>query len=208
MLKDYYLPKKRVAGCDESGRGCLVGPVFAAAVILPRRFSHPLLDDSKKMNEVNRLLVRDYIIEKAIAWSIGICDHHEIDKINILNASFLAMHKAVENLSEKPDHLIIDGNRFNPYPGMPHECFVGGDGIYTSIAAASVLAKTFRDAYMLDLHQQFPQYGWDKKKAYATVFHRKALIEHGRSPFHRESFQLDYQLEIEFYPSFIINIPL
>ena len=198
MLKEYYLPKKRVAGCDEAGRGCLAGPVFAAAVILPKRFRHPLLDDSKKMNAASRLEAREYILEKAIAWAIGICDHQEIDRINILNASFLAMHKAIEQLTEKPDLLIIDGNRFNRYPGIEHKCFIGGDGIYTAIAAASVLAKTARDAYMVELHQQFPQYGWNRNKAYATEEHRVAISQHGRSPFHRLSFQLDKQMEFEF----------
>ncbi len=198
MLKDYYLPKKRVAGCDEAGRGCLAGPVFAAAVILPKKFSHPLLNDSKKMTESSRLVVRDYILEKALAWAIGICDHEEIDRINILNASFLAMHKAISQLTLVPDLLIIDGNRFNRYPGIVHQCCIGGDGIYKSIAAASVLAKTSRDAFMIELHNHFPQYGWNRNKAYATEEHRNAISLYGRSPFHRQSFQLNNQLEFEF----------
>lgn len=197
MLKDYNLSKVLVAGCDEAGRGCLAGPVFAAAVILPPRFSHKLLNDSKKMSEPNRLLLREIIMEKATAWAIGMCDHQEIDRINILKASFLAMHRAIDQLKAKPGLLIIDGNRFTPYPGIGHKCVIGGDGIYTAIAAASVLAKTERDAYMDKLHEQFPQYGWDKNKAYATAFHREALNKHGISPVHRKSFRLDYQLQLE-----------
>lgn len=198
MLKAYKSPKILVAGCDEAGRGCLAGPVFAAAVILPVKFSHKLLNDSKKMTEEHRLVLREIIFEKAIAWSIGICDHDEIDRINILKASFLAMHKAVDTLKVKPGLLIIDGNRFTPYPGIDHKCVIGGDGIYNAIAAASVLAKTERDAYMRKLHVEFPHYGWDTNKAYATKFHREALNEHGMSPYHRRSFRLDYQMELEF----------
>ena len=198
MLKDYKLANVPVAGCDEAGRGCLAGPVFAAAVILPPRFSHKLLDDSKKMTEANRLIMREIILEKAVAWAIGMCDHEEIDRINILNASFLAMHKAIEQLKVKPGLLIIDGNRFKPYPEIDHVCVIGGDAIYRSIAAASVLAKTERDSYMNSLHEQYPHYGWDHNKAYATAFHREALITHGVSPYHRKSFRLDYQLELEF----------
>lgn len=194
MLKDYQGSKVLVAGCDEAGRGCLAGPVFAAAVILPRGFSHKLLNDSKKMSESSRLILRQIIIEKATAWAIGMCDHHEIDRINILNASFLAMHRAIEQLKIQPELLIIDGNRFTPYPQINHKCVVGGDGIYTSIAAASVLAKTERDAFMDQLHEQFPQYGWDRNKAYATATHRIALNKYGISPYHRKSFRLDYVL--------------
>ncbi len=194
MLKDYTVSKVLVAGCDEAGRGCLAGPVFAAAVILPRGFSHKLLNDSKKMSESSRLILRQIIMEKAVAWAIGKCDHHEIDRINILKASFLAMHKAIDQLKIKPDLLIIDGNRFTPYPQIDHKCVVGGDGIYTSIAAASVLAKTERDEFMNQLHEQFPQYGWDKNKAYATATHRDALNKYGISPYHRKSFRLDYTL--------------
>lgn len=197
MLKDYKDPHVLVAGCDEAGRGCLAGPVFAAAVILPKRFSHKLLEDSKKMTELHRLLLRDIIKEKAVAWAIGVCDHTEIDNINILKASFLAMHKAIDQLQVQPGLLIIDGNRFTTYPTIPHKCFVGGDGLYASIAAASVLAKTERDDYMNQLHEQFPHYGWNTNKAYATAAHREALNKYGISPFHRKSFRLDYQLALE-----------
>jgi ribonuclease HII len=197
MLKDYNFSESLVAGCDEAGRGCLAGPVFAAAVILPPGFSHKLLNDSKKMSELNRLLLRDIIMEKATAWAIGMCDHREIDRVNILNASFLAMHKAIELLQIRPEFLIIDGNRFKPYPKIDHQCVIGGDGIYTAIAAASVLAKTARDAYMNQLHKKFPQYGWDKNKAYATAAHREALNKYGISPYHRKSFRLDYEIKSE-----------
>ncbi len=198
MLKDYKDSQVLVAGCDEAGRGCLAGPVFAAAVILPKRFSHKLLDDSKKMTELHRLLLRDVIKKKAIAWAVGVCDHTEIDTINILKASFLAMHKAIDQLQARPGLLIIDGNRFTPYPTIPHKCFIGGDGLYASIAAASVLAKTERDDYMNQLHEQFPHYGWKTNKAYATQEHREALSKFGISPFHRRSFRLDYQTKLEF----------
>jgi len=197
MLKNYS-SRVLVAGCDEAGRGCLAGPVYAAAVILPAKFSHKLLNDSKKMNETDRLLLREVILEKAIAWAIGVCDHEEIDRINILKASFLAMHRAIVQLSVKPEFLIVDGNRFTPYSGIEHKCVIGGDGIYTAIAAASVLAKTERDAFMIRLHEEHPQYGWDKNKAYATQMHREALNKFGISPYHRKSFRLDYQLELEF----------
>jgi ribonuclease HII len=196
-LKEFKSPKKWVAGCDEAGRGCLAGPVYAAAVILPKGFKHPLLDDSKKMRQKDRDLLSAFVKENAIAFAIAMCDHQEIDRINILNASFLAMHRAVESLAVKPGLLLIDGNRFNPYPDIPHQCVVGGDGIYTSIAAASVLAKTERDAHMMRLHELYPQYGWDKNKAYATLSHRNALLEHGHSPVHRRSFRLDYQTKLE-----------
>jgi ribonuclease HII len=196
-LKEFKSPKKWVAGCDEAGRGCLAGPVYAAAVILPKGFKHPLLDDSKKMRQKDRDLLSAFVKENAIAYAIAMCDHQEIDRINILNASFLAMHRAVESLAVKPGLLLIDGNRFNPYPDIPHQCVVGGDGIYTSIAAASVLAKTERDAHMMRLHELYPQYGWDKNKAYATLSHRNALLEHGYSPVHRRSFRLDYQTKLE-----------
>jgi ribonuclease HII len=198
MLKEYKTGKKYVAGCDEAGRGCLAGPVYAASVILPKGFKHPLLNDSKKMKEGERLILREVILKEAISWAIGICDHQEIDTINILNASILAMHKAVSKLDILPQFLLIDGNRFQPYSGIEHECVIGGDGIYTCIAAASVLAKTERDLYMLQLHQQFPQYGWDRNKAYATEAHRKALIQFGHSPFHRKSFRLNYQTSFDF----------
>ncbi len=198
MLKDAPGDVLKTAGCDEAGRGCLAGPVFAAAVILPPRFRHPLLDDSKKMKEADREEVRDFIKEKALCWAIGMVDHEEIDKINILKASFLAMHRAIVQLTIKPEHLLIDGNRFTPYEGISHTCIIGGDAKFKAIAAASVLAKTARDTFMMDLHQQFPQYGWDKNKAYATAAHREALHLHGQSPYHRKSFRLDYQTSLDF----------
>lgn len=199
MLKDYPSANNElVAGCDEAGRGCLAGPVFAASVILPPGFHHPLLNDSKKMKESHRLLLRDIIMKEAISFAVGICDHEEIDKLNILNASFLAMHKAIRKLKTKPGLLLIDGNRFKPMKNIPHQCVVGGDGVYNCIAAASVLAKTGRDEFMMELHRQFPHYGWDRNKAYATESHRLALTKHGRSPFHRKSFRLDYQTSLEF----------
>jgi len=197
MLKEFKQGKSLVAGCDEAGRGCLAGPVFAAAVILPSGFKHRLLNDSKKMKEHDRDLLAEVIKDKAIAYAIAMCDHDEIDRINILKASFLAMHRAVDQLEKRPGLLLIDGNRFTPYPETPHQCVVGGDGIYTCIAAASVLAKTSRDAYMMELHRQFPQYGWDRNKAYATQSHREALIKFGYSPVHRKSFRLDYQIKLD-----------
>ncbi len=198
MLKNYTSSEGPVAGCDEAGRGCLAGPVVAAAVILPPGFNHPLLNDSKKMSPANRVLLRDIIQKEALSWATGICDHHEIDAINILNASLLAMHKAIAQLSVAPSLLLIDGNRFKPFHSIKHQCVIGGDSIYTSIAAASVLAKTTRDDIMNELHRKHPQYGWDKNKAYATESHRNALMKYGQSPFHRKSFRLDYQVKLPF----------
>jgi ribonuclease HII len=197
MLKEFNFSGGLLAGCDEAGRGCLAGPVFAAAVILPVGFSHPLLDDSKKMKEEHRKELRELIQMKALAWAVGSCDHEEIDRINILNASFLAMHRAIRQLPLIPELLLIDGNRFRVYEGIRHQCVVGGDGIYTCIAAASILAKTFRDDYMEQLHVEFPQYGWDRNKAYATASHRDAMLRFGRSPYHRKTFQLKNQLSLE-----------
>jgi ribonuclease HII len=197
MLKEFKSGKKLIAGCDEAGRGCLAGPVFAAAVILPKGYHHDLLNDSKKMKESDRCLLADHIKKNALAYSVAMCDHHEIDQINILNASFLAMHRAIDGLSVHPDLLIIDGNRFTTYPGIPHQCVIGGDGIYSCIAAASVLAKTSRDTFMLELHAQYPEYKWDRNKAYATKEHREALMQYGYSPFHRKSFRLDYQTKLD-----------
>ncbi len=176
------------AGCDEAGRGCLAGAVCAAAVILPRDFSHPLLNDSKQMSEKNRYELRDVIQDQALAWAVEMVSAEEIDKINILRASFAAMCRAVEKLNMKPELLLIDGNRFYSSLDIPYKCFVGGDGLYGSIAAASVLAKTYRDDYMLELHKEFPMYGWDKNKGYPTRAHRQAIAEHGLSPYHRLSF--------------------
>lgn len=185
------IDKKRFeAGCDEAGRGCLAGPVVAAAVILPPNFKHELLNDSKQLSENKRLDLREIILEKALAWSVGFVDNVEIDKINILNASFEAMHRSVLNLSVKPDFLLIDGNRFNTLNGYPHECFIKGDGKYMSIAAASILAKTFRDDYMQSIHEEFPHYGWNTNKGYPTKLHRASIKKFGETRFHRLSFQL------------------
>ncbi|MCU6768552.1 ribonuclease HII [Barnesiella propionica] len=186
-----YLEKNRIeAGCDEAGRGCLAGAVFASAVILPPDFRNELLNDSKQLSEKQRYRLRPVIEKEAVAWAIGIVTPEEIDKINILNASFLAMHRAVEQLAPEPEHLLIDGNRFKPYPGIKHTCVIKGDGKYLSIAAASVLAKTYRDDYMQELHKQFPQYRWDRNKGYPTKAHRTAIQETGASPYHRMTFQL------------------
>ena len=185
------------AGCDEAGRGCLSGAVFAAAVILPQDYRHPLLNDSKQLTEKQRYMLRPIIEQEAIAWAVATVSPQEIDKINILNASILAMQRAVEQLSVVPQHLLIDGNRFKPYKDIPHTCVVKGDGKYLSIAAASVLAKTYRDDYMMQLHEQYPQYGWDKNKGYPTEQHRNAIVRYGITPFHRQSFRLtDPQLKL------------
>lgn len=183
------------AGCDEAGRGCLAGPVFAAAVILPKTFYHPLLNDSKQISHKNRLLLRDIIEKEALSFSVQMVSSKEIDKINILNASILAMHKAVHQLAVKPQFLIIDGNRFKPYPNIPHRCIVKGDSKFASIAAASILAKTYRDEFMLNLSKEFSVYGWHRNKGYPTLEHRKAIASHGPCIHHRNSFRLiDQQL--------------
>lgn len=189
-LKAFYSKGRVEAGCDEAGRGCLAGPVFAAAVILPHNFKHPLLTDSKQMSRAARDTLRPIIEQEALAWSVGFLTPKEIDKYNILNASFRAMHQAIANLNTIPNLLLIDGNRFNPYRDIPHECIIKGDGKYASIAAASVLAKTHRDEYMEKLHNQFPQYGWDANKGYPTRAHRLAIHAHGPCDFHRKSFRL------------------
>ena len=193
-----YLNKKLIeAGCDEAGRGCLAGPVVAAAVILPKTFKHELLNDSKKLTEKQREKLRPIIEEVALAWAVGIVDHKEIDDINILNASFLAMHRAVDQLKQKPKHLLIDGNRFKPYDTIPHTCIVKGDGKYLSIAAASILAKTHRDEWMNKAHAKYPQYAWDRNKGYPTKAHRAAIAEHGVTPIHRMTFRLlDTQMNL------------
>jgi len=178
------------AGCDEAGRGCLAGPVYAAAVILPPNFSHPLLNDSKQMSKAQRNLLRTVIEEQAVAWAVAFAEVAEIDRLNILNASILSMHRAIALLSIKPAHLIIDGNRFTPYPGITHTCFVKGDSRFASIAAASVLAKTHRDAYMEQQALAFPHYGWDTNFGYPTQTHRDAIAQWGPSPLHRKSFKL------------------
>ena len=187
------------AGCDEAGRGCLAGAVFAASVILPVNFRCEELNDSKKLTEKQRYALRPVIEENAIAWSVGIVSPQEIDQINILNASFLAMHRAIEQLAVCPEHLIIDGNRFKKYGEIPHQCVVKGDGKYLSIAAASILAKTYRDDYMNELSLRFPEYMWNKNKGYPTKEHRKAIEIHGTTEYHRMSFTLlDRQMRIEF----------
>jgi ribonuclease HII len=191
MPLEAYLDKNMTeAGCDEAGRGCLAGPVFAAAVILPVDFYHPLLNDSKQMNETNRYALREIIEKEAIAYAVGEVSCKEIDEINILNASFLAMHKAIDKLSTNPNMLLIDGNRFKTYPGIDHKCIIKGDGKYASIAAASVLAKTYRDDVMAKLHEEDPRYGWQQNKGYGTAQHREAIEKHGISEHHRRSFQL------------------
>jgi len=190
MLLPFYQQELLEAGCDEAGRGCLAGPVFAAAVILPPDFNHPLLNDSKQLSERERFALRKEIEEKAVAFAVAAVDHQEIDKINILNASFLAMHRALEQLKQQPDFIIIDGNRFKPYQNTKHQCIVKGDGKYFSIAAASILAKTYRDEYMESLHQQFPHYDWKQNKGYPTVKHREAVLSYGLSPYHRKTFRI------------------
>ncbi|HPR31833.1 MAG TPA: ribonuclease HII [Prolixibacteraceae bacterium] len=198
-LRSFYREGVLEAGCDEAGRGCLAGPVYAAAVILPPDFFHPLLNDSKQLSEKQRLILRPVIEQEALAWDLGVVSNEEIDRINVLNASFLAMHRAIENLNQKPGLLLIDGNRFRPYPSIPHVCIVGGDGKYTSIAAASVLAKTGRDEYMARLDQEYPGYHWKENKGYPTGQHRNALRLYGTTPYHRISFHLfDRQIAIDF----------
>ncbi len=190
MLENFYQNKFIEAGCDEAGRGCYAGPVFAAAVILPKKFYHPLLNDSKQVKEKDRNELRLFIEKKAVAFAVAKVDNDEIDRINILKASFKAMHLAIEQLKKNPELLIIDGNRFKAYQNIPHHCIIKGDGKYASIAAASILAKTYRDAYMLELHQTFPMYGWDKNKGYGTLVHRNAIAEFGITNFHRKSFNI------------------
>lgn len=190
MLLPYMEAGRCEAGCDEAGRGCLAGAVFAAAVILPPDFRNELLNDSKQLSEKQRYALRPIIEQEATAWAVGIVSPEEIDRINILNASFLAMHRAIEQLDVPPEHLLIDGNRFKKYRETPHTCVVKGDGKYLSIAAASVLAKTYRDDYMLDLHREYPVYQWDRNKGYPTKAHREAIRLHGTSPYHRMTFQL------------------
>lgn len=197
MLKQFFSNKETIeCGCDEAGRGCLAGPVVAAAVILPPDFSHPLLNDSKKLSDKQRRLLRPIIEENAIAYCVGFVSNEEIDKINILQASFLAMNRAVEGLKQKPELLLIDGNRFNNKTDIAFQCIVKGDSLYQSIAAASILAKTYRDDYMLNLHKEFPNYHWDKNMGYPTKAHRQAIIENGISPFHRKSFNLSFQTSL------------
>ncbi|MDR0699447.1 MAG: ribonuclease HII [Tannerella sp.] len=186
-----YLKKGRIeAGCDEAGRGCLAGAVYAAAVILPQEFRNENLNDSKQLTEKQRETLRPIIENEALAWAIGIATPEEIDRINILNASFLAMHRAIKQLQVTPEHLLIDGNRFTPYHGIPHTTIIKGDGKYLSIAAASILAKTHRDEYMDSLNDKYPVYTWNKNKGYPTKAHRDAIRIHGTTPCHRKSFTL------------------
>ncbi len=198
-LKHFNIGTPPFAGCDEAGRGCLAGPVVAAAVILPDNFQHPLLNDSKKLSEKKRNTLRTIIEETAIAWAVSIIDNLEIDRINILNASIKAMHQAIEQLTIIPKTLLIDGNRFHSYPDISHNCIVKGDSIYKCIAAASILAKTHRDAYMLKMHEKYPMYGWNHNKGYPTKHHRNSIETSGTSPLHRKSFKLtDKQIKINF----------
>jgi len=187
------------AGCDEAGRGCLAGPVVAAAVILPRQFSHPLLNDSKKLTEKQRMQLKPIIENEAIDWAIGVVDNTEIDEINILQASFLAMHRAIDQLKRQPEALIIDGNRFKPYKGLPHTCIVKGDGKFMSIAAASILAKTTRDVMMEEANLQHPEYQWSINKGYPTAFHRQALAKFGPTPLHRLSFKCKDAVQLNLF---------
>lgn len=199
-LKKYFNKNLLEAGCDEAGRGCLAGPVVAAAVILPKSFKHDLLDDSKKMSEKSRFLLEPIIKEKAIAFGIGIVSHDEIDQMNILNASFLAMHRAIDGLKVIPEFLLIDGNRFKKYHEVEHACIIKGDGKFQAIAAASVLAKVHRDRLMDELHHEYPSYGWNANKGYPTENHRSAIKKIGPSPYHRLTFTLlkDEQLSFDF----------
>ncbi len=198
-LKSHHTFGLIEAGCDEAGRGCLAGPVYAAAVILPANVSLPFLNDSKKLTEKERYRQRLLIEEKAMAWAVGSCSNEEIDRINILQASILAMHRAIDLLNVKPEHLIIDGNKFSKYQDVPFDCIVGGDGKYSSIAAASILAKTYRDDYMQQIHSEYPDYGWDQNKGYPTVKHRNVIKKIGASKYHRRSFKLfSTQIDIPF----------
>ena len=190
MLQSFYVPGKREAGCDEAGRGCLAGPVFAAAVILPEGFAHELLQDSKKLSVQQRLEAAGIVRENALAWAVGRAEVAEIDTINILNASFLAMHRAIAALQPLPEVLLIDGNRFKPFGSLPFYCMVKGDSRFSSIAAASILAKTERDAWMFRIAGEYPQYSWEQNKGYPTGAHRRAIAEHGPSPHHRTTFRL------------------
>lgn len=200
MLKPFHKEGIVEVGCDEAGRGCIAGPVFAAAVMLPAQFRNPVLDDSKKLSAKTRELLRGVIETEAIAYGVGIVDEKEIDQINILNASFIAMHRAIEKLNLVPEHLLIDGNRFNPYREIPFTCIVKGDAIYASIAAASILAKTHRDDYMRSLHREHPGYGWNSNKGYPTRLHREAVLKFGPTVYHRRSFRLlNDQMQLDFY---------
>lgn len=200
MLLPHYYTGHIEAGCDEAGRGCLAGSVYAAAVILPKDYNNTDLNDSKKLSAKKRYALREQIQHDALAWAVGVVTPEEIDKINILHASFLAMHRALDQLKLKPEALIIDGNRFDPYKNLPYTCIVHGDARYQSIAAASILAKTYRDDYMDNLDKEFPMYDWKKNKGYPTKAQREAIHKYGITPYHRKSFNLygDMQLELDF----------
>ena len=190
MLRQSYIADLPEAGCDEAGRGCLAGPVVAAAVILPAGYKNHMLNDSKKLSVIKRGLMRMEIEKSAVAWGIGLADNNEIDNINILNASILAMHRALSKLTVRPEHILVDGNRFRNFDNIPHTCIVRGDSLFLNIAAASILAKTHRDAIMMELHKKIPIYGWDRNKGYPTAIHIAALHCHGSSSWHRKSFRL------------------
>lgn len=196
MLKAFLNKDLIEAGIDEAGRGCLAGPVFAAAVILPKGYTNPLLNDSKKITAANRSELRLVIENDALSFGVASVDNNQIDSINILNATYLAMHKAIEKLTTIPDFLLIDGNRFRPYRDIPYKCIVKGDGKYMSIAAASILAKTYRDEFMIKIDRQHPEYAWKQNKGYPTEAHRKAIADFGITKYHRKSFRLDEQLRI------------
>ncbi len=199
MLKSFLYHNLTEAGCDEAGRGCLAGPVVAAAVILPKNYKHPVLNDSKKLTANQRAILKDEIINSAIAWKVAFVDNNEIDEMNILRASIKAMHIAIDGLKKVPQFLLIDGNRFYAYKNIDYKTIIKGDGLYFSIAAASVLAKTFRDEFMEKIHNEFPEFGWNKNKGYPTSFHREAIMKYGITPYHRKSFNLfDSQLKFEF----------
>ena len=195
-LKPFFTENLIEAGCDEAGRGCIAGPVVAAAVILPRGMDFPEFDDSKKLSEKQREKLRVKVLENAAAYGVGIVSAEEIDEINILNASFLAMHRAIDQLKIRPELLLIDGNRFNKYHDIKHQCIVGGDAEYQAIAAASILAKTTRDHIMEELDIQYPAYNWKQNKGYPTIEHKNAVAEHGMSPFHRKTFNMSIQLKL------------
>ena len=198
MLLSQYTENKIEAGCDEAGRGCLVGPVFAAAVVLPKGYKNDMLNDSKKLTAKQRQMLRTIIENDALTWAVASVDNNEIDKINILNASFLAMDRAIDMLSIKPELLLIDGNRFKTHTGIDFQCIVKGDALYESIAAASILAKSYRDDYMEKLHEEYPCYGWKSNKGYPTKKHYAAIAQNGITQYHRRSFTLDKQLTIQF----------
>jgi ribonuclease HII len=198
MLLSHFTDNLTEAGCDEAGRGCLAGPVFAAAVILPRDYLHPDLDDSKKLTAAMRFSLRSVIEKEAVSWAVASASPAEIDEINILNASILAMHRAINKLSCQPSVLLVDGNRFKPFPGIPHHCIIRGDGLYLSIAAASILAKCYRDEYMINIHDEFPVYDWLHNKGYPAKKHREAIRDNGITGYHRKSFRMAGQIRMPF----------